>query len=104
MLLSLLDDNVIAQLGDLRFHIAIFNNNFYFVSYLIIIQHYFLGEKILFTLIEFWLAWFIGIDYGGKINHTNENNITWVTDANYIDVSERVDTGNVTFPSYFQSL
>jgi len=47
---------------------------------------------------------FVSVDCGGKENYTDENNITWVTDANYIDVGETEVTGIATSPSYLQSL
>ena len=37
---------------------------------------------------------FLSIDYGGKAIHTDENNITWVTDANYIDVGQTGEIGD----------
>jgi hypothetical protein len=42
------------------------------------------------------VAGFLSIRCGGKTNYTDENNITWVTDADYIDVGETADIGNVT--------
>jgi hypothetical protein len=39
-------------------------------------------------------AGFLSIDCGGKANHTDENNITWVTDANYIDVGQTGEIGD----------
>lgn len=47
---------------------------------------------------------FLSVDCAGKENHTDENNIAWVTDANYIDVGETAVTGNATLPSYLQTL
>lgn len=47
---------------------------------------------------------FLSIDCGGKENHTDENNITWVTDANYIDIGDTEDIGSATSPSYLQRL
>jgi hypothetical protein len=47
---------------------------------------------------------FLSVDCGGKGNHTDENTIAWVTDANYIDVGETTDTGNASSPSYLQRL
>ena len=46
------------------------------------------------------LTGFLNINCGGKTNHTGENNIKWVSDANYIDVGEIGDTGNATEQSY----
>jgi hypothetical protein len=37
---------------------------------------------------------FLSIDCGGKANHTDENNITWVTDANYINVGQTGKIGD----------
>jgi hypothetical protein len=42
---------------------------------------------------------FLTISCGGKTNYT-ENNITWVTDAGYIDVGETADIGNATKRAY----
>ena len=43
------------------------------------------------------IAGFLNIDCGGKTNHTDVNNMKWVTDANYIDdLGERADIGNAT--------
>eukprot|EP00253_Pinus_taeda_P031601 PITA_31601 len=39
---------------------------------------------------------FLSISCGGKTNATAENNITWVTDAHYIDVGESADIGDVS--------
>nr|ABR16606.1 unknown [Picea sitchensis] len=50
---------------------------------------------------------FLSISCGGKTDHTAENNITWVTDAGYIDVGQRadIDIGNVSaLGSYLHSL
>jgi hypothetical protein len=41
------------------------------------------------------VAGFLSIRCGRKTNYTDENNITWVTDADYIDVGETADIGNV---------
>eukprot|EP00253_Pinus_taeda_P011125 PITA_11125 len=37
---------------------------------------------------------FLSIQCGAKTNHTDESNITWVTDAHYIEVGEALDTGD----------
>eukprot|EP00253_Pinus_taeda_P018218 PITA_18218 len=50
----------------------------------------------LFTLITAQQPGFLNINCGGTTNHTVENNITSVTDANYIDVGKTADIGNVT--------
>eukprot|EP00253_Pinus_taeda_P030843 PITA_30843 len=42
------------------------------------------------------LQGFLSISCGGKTNATAENNITWVTDAHYIDVGESADIGNAS--------
>lgn len=47
---------------------------------------------------------FLSVDCAGKENYTDENKISWVTDANYIDVGETAVTGNATLPSYLQRL
>jgi hypothetical protein len=48
---------------------------------------------------------FLSISCGGKTDHTAENNITWVTDAGYIDVGQRADIGNASaLGSYLHSL
>lgn len=47
---------------------------------------------------------FLSVDCAGKENYTDENNIAWVTDANYIDVGEPADTGNANLPTYLQRL
>jgi len=42
-----------------------------------------------------------------KTNHTEENNITWVTDADYIDVGQSADIGDASelaFGSYLHTL
>jgi hypothetical protein len=52
-----------------------------------------------------WHAGFLSISCGGKTDHTAENNITWVTDAGYIDVGQRADIGNASaLGSYLHSL
>jgi len=50
------------------------------------------------------VAGFLSISCGGKSNHTAENNITWVTDANYIEVGETADIGDLTEEAYGSSL
>eukprot|EP00253_Pinus_taeda_P030828 PITA_30828 len=50
----------------------------------------------LFTLITAQQPGFLNINCGGTTNHTAENNITWVTDASYIDVGETAAIGNFT--------
>lgn len=47
---------------------------------------------------------FLSVDCAGKENYTDENNIAWVTDANYIDVGEPADTGKGNLPTYLQRL
>eukprot|EP00253_Pinus_taeda_P002094 PITA_02094 len=58
----------------------------------------------LFTLITAQQPGFLNINCGGTTNHTVENNITWVTDANYIDVGKTADIGNVTEAALGSSL
>eukprot|EP00253_Pinus_taeda_P015348 PITA_15348 len=43
---------------------------------------------------------FLSISCGGKTNATAENNITWVTDAHYIDVGESADIGDASEQAY----
>jgi hypothetical protein len=77
---------------DLSFHIPSLrlNNSSY------------LEDKILFYLqISGGDVGFLNIDCGGK---TNGENLTWVSDTNYIDVGQTVDTGNLSLPSYMQNL
>jgi len=48
---------------------------------------------------------FLSISCGGKTNHTAENNIRWVTDADYINVGQTEDTGDASASgSYFHTL
>lgn len=47
---------------------------------------------------------FLSIDCGGQTNYTGQNNITWVTDANYIDVGVVKDIGNATQQTYLSYL
>ena len=48
---------------------------------------------------------FLSIDCGGKTNQTRENNIKWVTDANYIDVGQTGEIGNASASgSYLHTL
>eukprot|EP00253_Pinus_taeda_P034408 PITA_34408 len=58
---------------------------------------------VLFTLLAPIIAQpgFLNIDCGGK---RKRENLTWVTDVNYIDVGRTVDSGNASLPSYLQSL
>jgi hypothetical protein len=59
----------------------------------------------LFALITAEPPGFLSIICGGKTNYTDENNITWVPDADYIDVGETADIGNVNaFGSPLDSL
>eukprot|EP00253_Pinus_taeda_P014917 PITA_14917 len=37
---------------------------------------------------------FLSISCGAQTNHTADNNITWITDAHYIDVGQSEDIGN----------
>lgn len=46
---------------------------------------------------------FISILCGRKTNYTDENNITWVTDANYIDVGQTASTGDASLSFYLQN-
>jgi hypothetical protein len=39
---------------------------------------------------------FLSIDCGGKRNHSAQNSISWVTDANYIDVGEIAEIEDVS--------
>jgi hypothetical protein len=50
------------------------------------------------------VAGFLSISCGGKRNHTAENKIIWVTDANYIEVGETADIGDSTEEAYGSSL
>lgn len=43
---------------------------------------------------------FLSIDCGAKTNHTDENNISWITDANYIDVGNTSVTWDDSNPSF----
>lgn len=47
---------------------------------------------------------FLSIDCGGKTNYTSQNNITWVTDANYINAGRTVYAANGALPYNLQSL
>jgi len=48
---------------------------------------------------------FLSIDCGGKTNQTRENNVRWVTDANYIDVGQTGEIGNASASgSYLHTL
>ena len=40
----------------------------------------------------------MSIDCGGKANHLDENNITWVTYANYIDIKQTGETWEAILP------
>eukprot|EP00253_Pinus_taeda_P030077 PITA_30077 len=46
---------------------------------------------------------FISILCGGKANHTDENNIQWVTDDNYIDGGQTASTGDASLSFYLQN-
>ena len=54
------------------------------------------------------MAGFLSISCGGITNHTGENDITWVSDADYIDVGKTVDIGEYAtekaYGSYLQTL
>lgn len=41
---------------------------------------------------------FLSIDCGAKTNHTADNNISWISDVNYIDVGDTAVTGDTTYP------
>lgn len=47
---------------------------------------------------------FLSIDCGGKTNYTSQKNITWVTDANYINVGSTAYAANEALPYYLRSL
>eukprot|EP00253_Pinus_taeda_P030649 PITA_30649 len=52
------------------------------------------------------MAGYLSLDCGGKRNHTAENNITWVSDANYIDVGQTadIDLGDFSYQTYGSSI
>ena len=51
------------------------------------------------------LAGFLSINCGGKTNYTDLNNISWVSDANYIDhLGQTAYIGNATEEAYGSSL
>ncbi|GLJ57875.1 hypothetical protein SUGI_1382850 [Cryptomeria japonica] len=47
---------------------------------------------------------FLSINCGGKSNYTDENNIEWVPDDNYIEVGQKEEIKNSSLPLYEQSL
>lgn len=60
----------------------------------------------LFAVITAQQPGFLSISCGGETNHTAENtNITWITDAHYINVGQPVDIGDASdYGSYLHTL
>ncbi|XP_057861604.2 probable LRR receptor-like serine/threonine-protein kinase At4g29180 [Cryptomeria japonica] len=81
---------------------------------LITIEKFFRGSILMVQVVLLIIWWriafviaqpgFLSINCGGKSNYTDENNIEWVPDDNYIEVGQKEEIKNSSLPLYEQSL
>jgi hypothetical protein len=94
-------------LGVVSFSIKLFIIAISHLGFLALIARFifFVLTDVFLTInLNFGISGFISILCGGKTTHTDENNIKWVNNANYIDIGQTTNTGNANLPSYLQNL